>query len=295
MREYKAAFREVSEIRSTPKDYLLFALSFFERLIQALLVVASLFLLSVIPRLSQTFCIPSDKEDVWATLKGMIIVVLLLFFLPHFTFNPFAPNYIEKVCLSVYLYNEPTIPLSQYYFSNGISLVIIPIYYMKKGQISLQPLFTVNTTNLKTILKYLLLGVLGLIFLVFGIVVIHLIARTVVSAGAVAKDVQNPQMIGIDFPSKMYVALVGPFIEEICFRGWVFLSLKKHFKTYISIIFSALFFLSSPHHMASYAGVVAAFGTGILYAFLVHKSNSLWPSFLLHVVWNSLLLTVILA
>lgn len=294
VREYKKAFHVLSQINSTGKDCLFLALSFFTPLIPPLLVIATLFLFSAHGRLSSTFCNTHGMENVFPTLKAMIIVVLLAFSLPHFIFNPLSKNYIEKVCLSVYLYDKRVGTSQEYFLSNLIALFLIPIYYMKKNRISIRSLFIINKEKLKLILPYILKGAVALLLLNIAIAIIYIIYSTAspaVSAGSGTKVMHRSNLMDAirasDFYLKIYAALIGPFFEEICFRGMVFLLLRKHFKTYISIIFSALFFLSFPSHLLTLTAMLTAFGSGVIYAALVHRTNSLWPSILLHVAWNS--------
>jgi len=222
----------------------------------------------------------------------MIVVILLLFLLPYFSFDPFSKDYFKKVCLSVYLHNEPTVPISRYYLTNGISLFIFPLYYMKRNEISITALFMVNAKNLKVISQYLYKGVLWLILFFSAIVSIHLIFNSVIPARANTRDVPN-YIHAFGFSFAIYAAVVGPLFEEICFRGLFLLSLRKHFKSNISIIFSALLFTFVPSHMKMFSGMTAILGIGVIYAYLVHKSQSLWPSFLLHGAWNSFFLAVL--
>lgn len=289
--EYEAAFRQLSETHATAKDCLLFMLIFFKPLLPPLSVMAMLFFFSANRRLSTIFCNASEEEKIWRILKPIMIVIVLFYALPHFAFNPLSKNYVEKVSLSVYLYNKQFGTFQQYALPNFITLLIIPIYYMKRNRISVRALFAVNRNNVKTIVRYLLVGALGWILLSGLIYFIYSLAGTGVSAKSPAWSVQKPDLErfrALALSSKVYVAVIGPLFEEISFRGMVFLLLRKHFKSYISIVASALFFLlSAPSHMGTLTAMVAAFGTGILYGFLVHRTNSLWPSLLLHVAWNS--------
>jgi len=130
-REYRRAFYELSETHSSGRDCLLFALSFFTQyLILPFLAVAGFFFLTANRRLSPIFCNTSEKEEIWGILKPMMIVCLANATLIHFAFNPLSGNYIEKVCVSVFLHNKPVGASLRNYFSSGISLFVIPIYYM---------------------------------------------------------------------------------------------------------------------------------------------------------------------
>jgi hypothetical protein len=269
----------------------IFTLSYFSHLLLPFSVVAALFILARNPRLARIFCENSSEEQLWTTLKAMMTVAVVFFLASYLVFSLVSNNYIEKFSTPAYINNDELEVFAEYYFVGFTALFIVPIYYMKKNRIDIKPLFVVNMKNLMVILKYLLLGALGWISLSIIIYIIHLWAGDLISAQDGAKHVPNPLLEAVyannTFYLRLYVVILGPFFDEITFRGMVFLLLKRTYRTYISIISSALFFLMAPSHTLTLTAVIAAFGSGILYALLVHKTNSLWPSLLLHITWNS--------
>lgn len=289
-REYRAAFYALSEFYPSGKDCLLFAVSFFKHVIPPFLVVVALFVLSATRRLSPIFCHRSERQEILGTLKVLMIVFLVVILLPHFAFNPFAPHYFEKVCISVYLHDWQVGGSLRYFLPSGISLVIIPIYYMKKNAVSIESLFTFDTKKLRAILLYSFMGVFGLVLCYFAVYIISLLAGSGGAAESGEMNMQNPNLyyvLPLGILSTIFDSVIAPFMEEICHRGMVLSLLKKHFKSHVSIIFSALFFASLPFHLATLPAMITAFGGGILLAFVVHKTNSLWPAIFLHAIWNS--------
>ena len=80
------------------------------------------------------------------------------------------------------------------------------------------------------------------------------------------------------------VALLGPVLEEMLFRGAITKELLKRYQPVKAILLSALIF--GIFHVNP-AQVIPAFLIGILLAWLYYKTGSLMPVILLHVINNS--------
>ena len=82
------------------------------------------------------------------------------------------------------------------------------------------------------------------------------------------------------------IALIGPFIEEVFFRGFLFGAFKRMAGTLWAILVSS--FLFAFLHM-SLLGFVPIMFLGILLAYLRERTGSLVPSVAVHVAHNSIL------
>ncbi|MFC1806758.1 lysostaphin resistance A-like protein [Candidatus Omnitrophota bacterium] len=82
------------------------------------------------------------------------------------------------------------------------------------------------------------------------------------------------------------IAFIGPFIEEVFFRGFLYGALKKRLNVRWAIFLSALVF-STLH--TNVLGFVPILALGIFFAYLREKTGSLVPSIAVHVVHNSAL------
>jgi len=80
--------------------------------------------------------------------------------------------------------------------------------------------------------------------------------------------------------------LLGPFAEEIVFRGVLFRTLRARMPLALAIVLSAAAFaLLHPYRAAIYqVGLV-----GVLSAWVYHRTGSLWPSIVAHAAWNTML------
>ena len=82
----------------------------------------------------------------------------------------------------------------------------------------------------------------------------------------------------------LFITIIGPFCEEVFFRGFLYNGIKKYLGITPSIILSALLFALI--HLEWMVMIPIAF-TGAAYAYLYEKSGSLWASIVSHVLTNS--------
>ena len=82
------------------------------------------------------------------------------------------------------------------------------------------------------------------------------------------------------------ISLLGPIIEEIFFRGFLYSALRKSIGAFWAILLSA--FLFSILH-TNILGFLPIMALGLFLAYLREKTNSLMPSIVVHVFHNSVL------
>jgi len=96
-------------------------------------------------------------------------------------------------------------------------------------------------------------------------------------------------------PSLVYMcfftSLLGPVLEEIFFRGFVYGVLRKRTGVFWGIVLSAAFFAYIHANLASFFPILCL---GILLAYLYEKTGSLIPSITVHAIHNSLSLAFLL-
>jgi membrane protease YdiL (CAAX protease family) len=98
----------------------------------------------------------------------------------------------------------------------------------------------------------------------------------------VTEDRQNPFLI---YFSLILACTIGPFIEEVFFRGFCYTALRKHIGVRGAILVTAVFFAFI--HYSSFA-FIPIFVLGVILAYLYEKRGSLVPSITLHIVHNCL-------
>lgn len=102
---------------------------------------------------------------------------------------------------------------------------------------------------------------------------------------------ENPVLrLFVDAPSwkiallGLLVVFIGPFFEEIVFRGWLYGGLQKEWgDTPALLLSSGLFALI--HGDAP--GLPALFALGMVFGWVYRRSGSLWASILVHAFWNA--------
>ena len=91
------------------------------------------------------------------------------------------------------------------------------------------------------------------------------------------------------------LCLIGPFVEEIFFRGLCYTLIRAHSGMWISVILSALLFAAC-HFLIAGSPAVALIPLigGIIFALLYEYTGSLFAPFALHAVANFILFTRII-
>lgn len=79
--------------------------------------------------------------------------------------------------------------------------------------------------------------------------------------------------------------IVAPFTEEFLFRGLIFTGYLNNYSCKKAILVSAMWFALFHMNMLQFP---IAFISGMLFAWLVFKTNSLWPAIFAHAVMNGL-------
>ena len=288
--DYQAAVSEIAGYYETPSEKILLFWGFFKHLVPPFILLSLMFFFSTNHRLSPVFC------DTTATTREMIGVVgsIMLFFIflliaPHVFFNPLAPYYREKIITSMYLANNRPELSWPSLLSFLIPFAVLPAFFMRRAGIDIKPLFAVDREKAKKILRYLFIG--ALLVSVFIIANIALFVPFLDWQKFYDEDaIERIRETGKALPltMKLYQCVVSSSIEELCIRGWIFLLLRKHFKVSWAIFLSSIFFVFNHYDHPLDAFLFTLFVLGIIYAYLVHKTHSLWPSSILHIAHNSL-------
>ena len=102
----------------------------------------------------------------------------------------------------------------------------------------------------------------------------------------------TPSALPIDIPGGglrlvafAVIVLIGPFAEEVFFRGFVLAGLLRRLGTTRAIIVSSALFAAA-HLDLTVAG--PAFLAGVVYALVYRRTGSLWPLVLAHTAQNAI-------
>lgn len=85
-------------------------------------------------------------------------------------------------------------------------------------------------------------------------------------------------------PMLLLMAVYGPFVEEIGFRGMLFTGYKSDGNVFRAVLLSA--FLFAIMHM-NFNQAAYAFVIGVMLALLMEATDSIWPVFIVHFLVNA--------
>ena len=87
----------------------------------------------------------------------------------------------------------------------------------------------------------------------------------------------------------LFIVLIGPFLEEVFFRGYVQRALSQRLGVWWGIILSAIIF-AAPHALAITTGflglLVPVFLGGVILGYVYYRTQNLWSAVLAHVINN---------
>ncbi len=98
---------------------------------------------------------------------------------------------------------------------------------------------------------------------------------------------KNPWVLGL---TVLFIVVIGPFIEEVFFRGLFYTTLKKSIGTFQAMLATSILF--SLLHMNP-IGFLPIFGLALLFTTLYEKTGSLLVSFFAHMLHNGFLIYLI--
>ncbi len=129
-----------------------------------------------------------------------------------------------------------------------------------------------------------------------GLMLLFFLANMVYGAILALFDLQIQPDIerlfeGSSLPGLLFFGgvIVAPLVEEIVFRGFVFPGLSRRWDWRVGLVGSAFLFALAHIILTS---ILPIFILGVIFAFLYQLSGSIWPAILMHMLTNSLALSL---
>jgi membrane protease YdiL (CAAX protease family) len=125
----------------------------------------------------------------------------------------------------------------------------------------------------------------GLLVIGYGIIFIHNLI--LMALGVNTQGEMISELIGLlENPFWFFLvgAVMAPLVEEIFFRGFLFQGFRARYGWIISMLLSSSIFAVAHLDPAS---LIPTFILGNLLAYLYHRTNSIWPGVILHVLINT--------
>ncbi|MDP8216375.1 MAG: type II CAAX endopeptidase family protein [Candidatus Kaelpia imicola] len=98
---------------------------------------------------------------------------------------------------------------------------------------------------------------------------------------------KNPLVLTL---TSLFVILIGPFVEELFFRGLLYTVLKKSIGGLQALVISSLLFAFLHMNIIGFFPILAL---AFLFVYLYEKTGSLWCSIFVHVLHNGFILLLI--
>ena len=151
--------------------------------------------------------------------------------------------------------------------------------------------------SLKNCIRNIFYGVVGYIALIPVLIVILAVTAVIIN---ITKYVPERQPVVELFLkeknaaflmySSLFAAILGPFIEELFFRGFMYGALKKYAGALWSAVITAAIFAALHTHIV---GFFPIFALGILLAYLYEKTGTLVSSITVHITHNLSMLSLV--
>lgn len=116
----------------------------------------------------------------------------------------------------------------------------------------------------------------------------HMSSNPIISE--VVSSVKNMNVFAI-LAFTLTLGVIPALLEELLFRGFVYISLRKYLGAFLGIVLSAGLF--SIVHMDQ-GSMLQLFSLGFVFAYGVEKNQSLIPSMVAHCLWNLTAFTMLL-
>ena len=158
-----------------------------------------------------------------------------------------------------------TVPIQIPWGLREIKLAIVALLCLFGALRLFAPVFPENPTNL---------------ILIMGLLLYSPMIGLAIGMGP-GRDIRRLTLIGI--------VILGPFAEEIFYRGFIFGGLFGRLGPWRAAYVSAGLFAVS--HM-DFGLIIPAFAAGLLFAWVYNRTGSIWPIILAHSIQNALVLGI---
>lgn len=179
-----------------------------------------------------------------------------------------------------------------------IFFLAIPLIYFlinKEETKAFKKLFTFKKNQL---LKSILLGILIYVIIIVG----YHITKNIIDYSNVTTNLTNSMDITANnfIYVSLYISLLNSFLEEFFFRGFSFITLKKHTSKTFAHIFSSTIF--AVYHIGMLLGsfalpaiiflLISLIIAGLILNYLNEQSDNIYPSWLVHMFANFAINTI---
>ena len=184
---------------------------------------------------------------------------------------------------------------ANYWVKSGIKIILFlvaPLAFMLKTDLQATRDFLKKPT-FKQLKVAIILGVSCVIMVLLGY--FFIVQKFVEEDVLLASLTSGSGITSTTFlPVSVYISLVNSFIEEFFFRCFGFLLLRRYVPSWVALLFSSTCF--SVYHIGIIFGwfniflfmlaILGLVAVGAFFCYLVGKQNSLYPSWVVHMMAN---------
>ena len=173
-----------------------------------------------------------------------------------------------------------------------IAYLLVPMSYFLINKEEFKEFKKMFIPNKKDFQKTTTLSITIYITLVAG----YFLLRNIIDFSNVTDNLTNNMGITLNnfLYVTIYIAFINSFCEEFFYRGYSFITLKKHTNRIFAYIFSSTLFaiyhigmlLESFETTTLFLAVIGLFVGGCIFSYLNEKSNNIYPSWIVHMFTN---------
>lgn len=151
--------------------------------------------------------------------------------------------------------------------------------------------------QLKLFYKNVLAGIIAYIFILPILIIVLLLSVSLWNSFGFKPPPQPVVDIFLQEKRKdiviffsIFVAILGPVIEEMFFRGFLYSAIKKHTGVFKAALISAVLFSLLHFNLFSFFPIIVL---GLLMAYIYETTNSLISSITVHIIHNSIMVVFV--
>lgn len=168
------------------------------------------------------------------------------------------------------------------------TLVVVFVIYFTVIQYK-EPLAALGISA-RNFLKNIFYGIIGYIALIPVLILILVIIAIIINITKYVPEMQSVVELllkekGVAFLtySSLFAAIIGPMIEELFFRGFLYSALKKYIGIFWAMMVAAGLFAALHAHIVGFFPIMVL---GLLLAYIYEKTGTLVSSVTVHMIHN---------
>jgi uncharacterized protein len=286
----QAAIRQENLAEALKQDKMLvYNLSIIFMLLSGLLLAGAVFLAGYIKdRLKGIEVIPRTLDALaalWSIADVLRVIIIFIFLHNVFSIISFLLSFYAK---EISIDTRLDMVLSTLFMDTLLLLFVLRVVHGKYRQgldtmgLSLKSAFKNICAGAYFYIAFL--PVLAIVFL--SIVLIAALFHYAPPAQPIYELIFREQRTAVMWTAIFLVALFGPFVEEVFFRGFLYSGLRKTKGVLFSVLSSSFMFALLHNNIIGFIPIMCL---GILLAYMREKTGSLVPSIAIHIIHNTAL------